>query len=216
MTTPSPASHDPVSWSTHWETSNTPWDHARAPPATVALLQSGQIPAGNGRVLVPGCGRGYDAFAAAEHLKGVTEVVGMDTAEVATEEARKVQQTVPSDSANLVTFQTGDFFTYKPPQPYDVVIDHTFLCAMPPVIRDDWARKMAEVLAVGGRLVTYMYPLASHEGGPPYALSLDLYDQLLLKYFDQVHIEDVVERFHKNKETIGEKVAVWKRKDVSV
>jgi Thiopurine S-methyltransferase (TPMT) len=55
-----------------------------------------------------------------------------------------------------------------------------FLCALPPEQREDWARGWARLIAAGGELVTMMFPVdPEKEGGPPYAVSPDLYTELL-------------------------------------
>lgn len=46
-----------------------------------------------------------------------------------------------------------------------------FLCALPPVLRPDWAKRYSEIIKKGGVFVTLMYPIDNHEGGPPYAVS---------------------------------------------
>ena len=55
-----------------------------------------------------------------------------------------------------------------------------FLCALPPEQREDWARGWARLIATGGELVTMMFPVdPEKEGGPPYAVSPELYTELL-------------------------------------
>ncbi|KAJ3148792.1 hypothetical protein HDU86_007347 [Geranomyces michiganensis] len=202
---------DPTSWKKLWETATTPWDQSNAPPATIELLASGKIPAGNGRVLVPGCGRGYDAFAAAQYLPGVKEVIGLDAVKLATEEAKKLQ-IERNISQEIVKFEIGDFFNLNPATPFDVVIDHTFLCAIPLSLRQPWAQAMADVIPPGGTLITYMYPLGDFTDGPPHALSLEVYSELLCANFDQVELIDVPKKFHSNRPTWAEKIGVWRRK----
>ena len=44
-----------------------------------------------------------------------------------------------------------DFFTHAPAEGlYDVVYDCTFLCAIPPARRNDWAAAYARLLRPGG------------------------------------------------------------------
>ncbi|KAJ3178206.1 hypothetical protein HDU87_003758 [Geranomyces variabilis] len=202
---------DPTSWKKLWDMERTPWDKGDAPPATIELLRSGKIPAGNGRVLVPGCGRGYDAFAAAQYLPGVKEVVGLDAVKLANEEAKRLQAE-RNVSQDILKFEIGDFFNLKPEKLFDVVIDHTFLCAIPLSLRKPWAQAMADLIVPGGTLITYMFPLGTFTDGPPHALSLEVYDELLLPNFDQIHLVEVATKFHINRETTSEKIGVWRRK----
>lgn len=50
----------------------------------------------------------------------------------------------------------------------------SFLCAMPPSMRPQWASRMAEIIKPGGVLVALMFPLEEKEGGPPFGLSVDV------------------------------------------
>jgi Thiopurine S-methyltransferase (TPMT) len=55
-----------------------------------------------------------------------------------------------------------------------------FLCALPPEQRKDWAQGWARLIAPGGELVTMMFPVdPEKQGGPPYAVSHELYTELL-------------------------------------
>lgn len=48
-----------------------------------------------------------------------------------------------------------------------------FLCAMEPRLRPDWAARYANIINKDGVLITLMFPLDDHEGGPPFALSVE-------------------------------------------
>lgn len=60
-------------------------------------------------------------------------------------------------------FLVGDFFLHE--GTYDLVFDHTFLCALQPVSRPKWAAKMARLIRPGGILVGYIYPINTHTDG---------------------------------------------------
>lgn len=56
--------------------------------------------------------------------------------------------------------------------------------AIPPSMRTSWAKRMRDLIADDGELVTLMYPIPHNievdkNSGPPYPLSLDLYKSLL-------------------------------------
>lgn len=50
-------------------------------------------------------------------------------------------------------------------------INDSFLCAMEPRLRPAWAARFSEIIKKDGVLITLMFPLDDHEGGPPFALS---------------------------------------------
>ena len=126
------------------------------------------------QALVPGCGSGYDVVAMASPTRRVT---GLDISKTALEQAQVFAQKSPN--AEFTEFQCADFFTFSPPSKFDLIFDYTFFCALEPSLRERWAEKTAELLALDGELLTLMFPLDDHEGGPPYAVSLEAYEKVL-------------------------------------
>jgi hypothetical protein len=52
---------------------------------------------------------------------------------------------------------------------------------MQPTQREAWAKTWAALIAPGGQLVTMMFPVDSErKGGPPFAVTPELYEQLLV------------------------------------
>ena len=88
----------PVDWKEAWKAGNTPWDAGRSAPALHALLQRDEVPAG--RVLVPGCGTGYDLATLARHDR---EVIGIDLSE----EARAAFEAAHEDLPGSVAYEVG-------------------------------------------------------------------------------------------------------------
>ncbi|KAI8463044.1 MAG: S-adenosyl-L-methionine-dependent methyltransferase [Monoraphidium minutum] len=159
------------------------FDAGRASPLLQRLLSSGDAPAAGARVLVPGCGRGYDVIAAAD--AGAALAVGLDISEaaVAAAEALRGGALAPGAAARA-QFESCDFFTYKHPGGlFDLGYDYTFLCALPPQARGAWAAAWAAHLAAGGQLVTLIFPVdpeADPGAGPPFPVTPELYESLLL------------------------------------
>lgn len=42
---------------------------------------------------------------------------------------------------------------------------------MEPRVRPDWAARYRDIIAKDGVLITLMFPIDGHEGGPPFALN---------------------------------------------
>ncbi|KAI8818705.1 TPMT family [Fimicolochytrium jonesii] len=202
----------PGTWKNAWDLGLTPWDHAASTPALRSLLASPEYPElTKGKILVPGCGGGYDVHLFAQS-PGCEYALGLDLSPVAMQKAEKLRDE-KSISPQKAQFLAGDFFVHPFGTKFDVVYDHTFLCALQPTLRKDWGKRMAEIIAPGGHLITYMYPLSDHEGGPPFALSVEVYDSLLSTEFEKLFMEDVLETFEsRTRQEYGEKLAVWKRK----
>eukprot|EP00793_Prasinoderma_coloniale_P002230 PRCOL_00002738-RA len=179
------------------------FDADRVEPALQALIDGddGGRPLPGGVALVPGCGRGYAVAALASPERSV---VGLELSETAAEVARKfVPSAEPKGEARV---EVGDFFAHK--GAYSLVYDCTFLCAIPPDWRPKWGDKMSELVSPGGEIVLLVFPIADHEGGPPYALTPEHVEDLLVpRGFEKISCEMVpqerVARNFKGKEAIA-------------
>lgn len=161
-----------TAWEQLWKEGITPWDAQGVTPAIAHLLKHNKLR--EGKVLVPGCGSGYDVVAMASPTRRVT---GLDISKTALQQAQEFAQKSPQ--AEFTEFQNADFFSFAPLVKFDLVFDYTFFCALEPSLRGQWAEKMAELLASDGELITLMFPMDVHEGGPPYSVSLESYETVL-------------------------------------
>lgn len=178
-----------MSWSEAWEEGRTPWDAGAEAPALVELIDNGHL--GGSRALVPGCGSGYDALALARVFD---EVVGLDLAAGAIDrmETLRAERGVEADRVRGIK---ADFFEFEPEEPFDLIYDYTFLCAIEPERRQEWARRMDELLAEDGEIVTLIFPVVDKpaDEGPPYAMSPELVQELLTREFRAVELSEVEE-----------------------
>ncbi|BFI32611.1 methyl halide transferase [Marchantia polymorpha subsp. ruderalis] len=161
------------SWDECWKEGMTPWDVGGVTPVIQHLVEQGELP--QGRALVPGCGSGYDVLALASEFR---QVVGLDISETASSQAKKNAEQHPR--GKWVQFIVDDFFTYTPESPFNLIFDYTFFCALEPELRPKWASKMAELLSSDGELLTLMFPIDDFAGGPPFALSVEAYEKVLI------------------------------------
>ncbi|GJM97223.1 hypothetical protein PR202_ga14133 [Eleusine coracana subsp. coracana] len=107
-------------WSRCWNEGVTPWDLGQPTPAAVELVKSGTLPGDAATVLVPGCGAGYDVVA----LSGAGRfVVGLDICETA---IQKAKQWSSAADGSFFTFVAADFFTWEPPEKFDIIFDYTY------------------------------------------------------------------------------------------
>ncbi|KAJ7561300.1 hypothetical protein O6H91_03G022900 [Diphasiastrum complanatum] len=173
-----------TAWEHLWKEGVTPWDVKGVTPVISHLLQENKIR--EGLALVPGCGSGYDVVAMASPTR---RVIGLDISKTVVELAR--ERAALSPNSEFIEIQNADFFTYAPPVKFDVIFDYTFFCAMKPSLRPEWAKKMAELLASDGELITLMFPVGDYEGGPPYAVSLEAYMKVLQPWaFKVLSVDD--------------------------
>ncbi len=157
--------------------------------------------------MVTGAGRGYDAFALAS---AGWQVTGLDLAPTAATafEAERASRGVAPAQARIAL---GDFFTWNPPQRFDVIWDYTFLCALPPGQRHRWGARMDELLAPGGVLATLVFPMVHPDDGytgPPWPLFPDDIAAVLPSW-TRTH-EAVPTHSHPGRES-KERVCLWQR-----
>ena len=142
-------------WVKRWEGGKLPWDLGHIPPNLVSFLeQTGVKPA---RVLIPGCGSGYEVRAF--HEAGY-DVEAIDFSGPAVAHAREVLGPL-GDRVIQGNFFKHDFGAKR----YDLIYERGFLCSFAPSHWPEYAARMAELLSPGGRLVGLF--LYGHEPEPP-------------------------------------------------
>jgi methyl halide transferase len=176
-----------IDWEERYQLGDTPWDKGGPHPALTGL---GPLSFATSRVLVPGCGLGYDVALWAG-MPGVEEVVGIDVAETAVAAARKRLSGTPSARVEL-----ADLFALPPKYRgyFDLVWEHTCFCAIDPSKRQAYVDAVAGALKPGGHLlaVFYLSPWDTAEEnaalGPPFATSPEELDRRLAPRFATVSI----------------------------
>ena len=199
-----------MSWQEAWKEGRIPWDAGRAAPSLVELVEAAELP--TGRALVPGAGSGYDVLAMASPNR---LAIGLDLAEDARERflSLRQQKGIPSEWADMVV---ADFFTWQPDEPFDIIWDYTFLCALQPEMRKPWANRVDKLLTPDGELITLIFPVFSPEenrdplDGPPFPLTPELVQELLEPRFKPIYLEPATTSHEgrAGKEWLGR----WKRR----
>jgi SAM-dependent methyltransferase len=184
--TPGP---DVAFWQSKFDARATPWDRGGINPQIESWVRSGQLrPTQSAdarsvggdderltRVLVPGCGSGYEVAMLAEWGFDVT---GVDFAPAATERTRnRLRSLLSSPAASRVAraeVVEADVLLYQPVALFDAIYEQTCLCALYP---DQWRRyadRLADWLRPGGALFA-LFMQSPREGartgsieGPPY------------------------------------------------
>ncbi|KAK8512121.1 hypothetical protein V6N13_097201 [Hibiscus sabdariffa] len=190
-------------WEESWKQGVTPWDLGRPTPVVLHLRDTGSLPMG--RALVPGCGTGYDVVAMACPGR---YAVGLDISEEGIKKAKQMSSSSPN--ADYFTFLKEDFFSWRPTDLFDLVFDYTFFCAIEPDMRSAWAQQIQNLLKPDGELITLMFPMDDHAGGPPYKVAVEDYEEVLhpmgFKAISIVDNELAIEA-RKGREKLGR----WKR-----
>jgi SAM-dependent methyltransferase len=181
----------PEFWDARFRDGVTPWDAGQAPPRLAAWLQARKSSL---KVLVPGCGAGYEVRLFAERGH---DVLGIDFADQAVEAAHRAL----GRFANRV--RKADFFTLREGQ-FDLVYERALLCALPRALWPDWAGRMAELVRPGGELAGFFY-LDDNLRGPPFGTSREALKALLAPSFENTADEEVPPK---------ESIPVFKRKEI--
>jgi len=153
-------SNHPDFWSVRYAAGKTPWDFGGVPAALKSFLERSSV---SGRVLIPGCGSGYEVQAF--HAAGY-DVSAIDFSPAAVEQAKRVLGSL----AERVIL--GDFFTHDfGLQLFDLVYERTFLCSMTPSRWPEYVNRMADLLAQGGRLIGVFLYGETRSSGPPFPIT---------------------------------------------
>ena len=152
-------------WNDCYSKGNTGWDRGGVHPFMVQLLDECLLEAC--KIIVPGCGRGYEVVKLAE--RGF-EVTGID---IANEPLEHLRKQLVGFEANSIVAKT-DFLTYQPGNPVDAVYEQTCLCAIDPGLRAEYEQTVFNWLKPGGRLfVLFVQKAESPNHGPPFHCNLE-------------------------------------------
>ena len=149
----------PDFWNTRYGAGRTPWDLGGVPSALRSFLARVKPP---GRVLIPGCGSGYEVQAF--HDAGF-EVTAIDFSPAAVERAGRIlgplrRCVIP-----------GDFFTHDfTARNFDLIYERTFLCSLPPGRWPAYGKRMSELLAKGS-LLAGIFLYGDETDPPPFPLT---------------------------------------------
>lgn len=162
----------PEFWDTRYRGGVTPWDAQGVPPRLELWLKDLKAKL---RVLVPGCGTGYEVRAFAERGH---DVVAIDFADAALQAARGQLGALSG------RVRKADFFAFEA-GPFDVIYERAFLAALPRRLWPQWAARVAALLRPGGELVGFFY-FDDNQRGPPFGTSSGQLGGLLQKDFQLV------------------------------
>jgi hypothetical protein len=191
-------SSGPEFFDIRYATGRMPWDFGGVPSSLKEFLAKHQGP---GRVLIPGCGSGYEieAFSSAGW-----DVIGIDFSKVAVARARRLLGPLAGK------VHQRDFFDYALREGwFDMIYERTFLCTLLPDFWLAYAQRIAKLIAPSGLLCGFFF-FGPEDEPPPYPISEDQLDKLLGSWFEKIE-DDAVEDslpLYAGKE----RWQIWKRK----
>ncbi len=163
---------DIVFWEDKYTNDATGWDIGHISTSLKEYFE--QLENKETSILIPGCGNGYEA----EFLYnlGFKNVSILDIAEQPLRDFSKRVPGFPKEHLIHV-----DFFSHN--SQYDLIIEQTFFCALDPVLRNEYAEKMNQLLKANGKLVGLLFNFPLTEKGPPFGGSLQEYKTTFSKLF---------------------------------
>jgi SAM-dependent methyltransferase len=163
----------PEFWDQRYAAHRTPWDFGGIPVALRDFLAT-HPGGGDTRVLIPGCGSGYEIEA---FVRGGYAVTAIDFSAPAVARAR---DRFGHLGQSIIQ---GDFFSYDfAPESFAVIYERTFLCALPPERWPATRARYARLLPPGGLLAGLFY-FGGKDDGPPFGLEPDEAARLFGEHF---------------------------------
>jgi SAM-dependent methyltransferase len=163
-------------WDSQYQVGKTGWDLGMVSPPIKKYFDA--VEDKNLSILIPGCGNAYEA----EYFlqRGFTNITVIDIAPSLVE---KLQRKFQAQSDIQIIL--GDFFEHL--GEYDLIIEQTFFCALPPKMREQYVLKMHQLLKQDGLIVGLLFN-RTFEGGPPYGGDQQEYEILFTPYFHLQHL----------------------------
>jgi SAM-dependent methyltransferase len=163
-------------WDAQWKSNTIGWDLGMPAPPLVSLIDS--IENKSVKILIPGCGNAYEA----EYLvsKGFKNITLIDISETACAILK-----VKFLNQSAVRVLCEDFFKLE--DKFDVIIEQTFFCALPPIMRQRYVWKMHSLLNDHGILAGLLFN-RQFDVSPPFGGSLEEYEKLFQTAF---HIDQL-------------------------
>jgi len=164
-------------WDSQYQSKTIAWDLGEVSPPLKSYIDT--LKDKNIRILIPGCGNTYEA----EYLlkQGFTNVTVIDIAPTLIGNLKT--KFSGNSSINIIW---GDFFEHQ--SEYDVIIEQTFFCALPPTMRQKYVWKMHQPLANKGKITGLLFN-RTFESGPPFGGSQEEYTLLFQQAFKFLKME---------------------------
>ena len=165
-------------WNQRYLQENTPWDIGAPSPPLINFAT--KYISKEARILIPGAGNAYEAEAL--HRLGYPEVFVCDWAP---EPIQRFARRVPSFPRSHLIVQ--DFFSLR--GRYDFILEQTFLSALSPSSRPEYARQCHSLLTPDGVMAGVLFKIQFPFEGPPFGGSIEEYEALFSPLFHIIKLE---------------------------
>ena len=165
-------------WEKRWENNETGWDAGVI--TTPLKTYFDQLKDKSIKILIPGCGNAHEAEYLFEQGFKNTYII-----DIVPQALNSFSTRVPHfPKENLIC---GDFFNHQ--NQYDLIVEQTFFCALDPKLRENYIKKMHELLKPNGKLVGLLFNIPLNESHPPFGGNKEEYKKQFSPYFKFKHFD---------------------------
>ena len=160
-------------WDNRYKSQNTGWDIGEISTPLKAYFD--QLTDKSLKILIPGGGNSYEA----EYLfkQGFNNVFVIDISLTA---LANLQKRIPTFPKNQLIH--SNFFELN--DTFDLIIEQTFFCAIPPKLRPNYALKACELLKEKGKLVGLLFNIPLFVDRPPFGGTKEEYISYFSPHFN--------------------------------
>ncbi len=164
---------DQFYWENRYAQGNTGWDIGY--PSIPLSEYIDQLQDKSIKILIPGAGNGYEPIYLYKH--GFSNINVLDLAK---KPLKHIKNQIPEFPQERLI--KTDFFEHI--GKYDLILEQTFFCALPPEMRTAYAKKMHSILNPEGKIAGVLFDFPLTEKGPPFGGSLNEYRELFTPLFN--------------------------------
>ena len=164
-------------WSLRYVNKLTGWDLGACSPPLRDYFD--QLNKKDQKILIPGAGQAHEARYLIEQR--FSEVHVLDLAQEPLQNLLSICPDYPKEHMHQMAL-------FEHQGQYDLIIEQTFFCAIDPALRDNYVKKMRELLRPGGKLIGVLFN-RKFDSGPPFGGNLNEYIALFSTSFKDVLIE---------------------------
>lgn len=166
-------------WDNRYAENATGWDIGKVSPPLKDYID--QLTNKGAAILIPGGGNGHEAIYLAEN--GFTNITVVDISPIAINSLKEIfeQRNIPA-----IQLICANFFELM--GSYDLIIEQTFFCALDPTLRENYIKKMSELLSNNGKLVGLLFN-TDFKVSPPFGGRLSDYQTQFSQYFEILKME---------------------------
>ncbi len=164
-------------WDARYKNNTAAWDIGYVSPPMKTYIDS--LTNKELEILIPGCGNTYEA----EYLLqlGFRHITVIDIAPAVVD---KLQLKFAGNAC--IQIVCGDFFAHE--GQYDLILEQTFFCALPPAMRPRYVAKMHRLLKDDATLAGVLFN-RSFDDGPPFGGNQQEYEALFNSAFNSVSMQ---------------------------